>query len=71
MTIALILNIVFSAGVLTVLLGAFVWSIATQHRDRGLTLVSGPRRHRWTWSQSGRPQVAPTYRLKGQPWPAR
>jgi len=30
---------------LTVLLGAFVWSIATQHRDRGLTLVSGPRQY--------------------------
>jgi hypothetical protein len=58
MTIALILNIAFSAVVFVALIAHIVHSIRTQHHDRGVTLVSGQRRHRWEWTRADRPQRA-------------
>jgi len=55
MTTAIILNIVFSALVLIALLVHVVRAIVTQHHDRGVTLVSGARRHRWVWTRPARP----------------
>jgi hypothetical protein len=58
MTTALILNIAFSAVVLIALIAHLVRHIATQHRDRGVTIVSRADRYRWERSGPGRPQVA-------------
>jgi hypothetical protein len=78
MTTAIILNIVLSALVLIPLLVHIVRAIVTQHHDRGVTLVSGARRHRWVWTRpalpaserpaSERPTTERSY--GGQVWPA-
>jgi hypothetical protein len=78
MTTAIILNIVFSALVLIALLVHIIRAIVTQHHDRGVTLVSGEKRHRWVWTRptrpgserraSERPGTERSY--GGQAWPA-
>jgi hypothetical protein len=46
MTTALILNLIFAAVVLVAIVGGLTWAMATQPRDRGVTLVRRSRRHR-------------------------
>jgi hypothetical protein len=58
MTIALILNIAFSAVVFVALMVHLVHHIATQHRDRGVTIVSGDRRRGQADTRPTRPQIA-------------
>jgi hypothetical protein len=68
MTTALILNIAFSAVVFIALIAHLVRHIATQHRDRGVTIVSGARHHRPERARPARPQIA--WQSRGQTWPA-
>lgn len=58
MTTAVILNIAFSIPILAAIVGSVVWAIVTNHRDHGVTLVSGQRRRHWAWSGQ-RPRVRP------------
>jgi hypothetical protein len=56
-TIAIILNVVFAAGVVAGIVGMLVWSVVTQHRDHGV-LAAGPLSRRWMWSGASRPNAA-------------
>lgn len=56
MTTALILNIALDALVFAVIGGKLLWAIATQHRDRGLTHVSGQRHHRTALQAAAHPR---------------
>jgi hypothetical protein len=72
MTTALILNLVLSALVLIPLLAHIVRAIATQHHDRGVTLVSGQPRYRWVRTRPERPHAPQPRRARGyrgQVWP--
>jgi hypothetical protein len=44
MTSAIVLNIVLATAAVAAVLGVIAWAIATQQRDRGVTLVRRPRR---------------------------
>ena len=71
-TVMVVLNIVFVAGVLAVIVGMHLAAIATQHRDHGV-LASGPVFRRRIWSRGGRPHagpVRPWIARRGQVWPA-
>jgi len=49
MTTALILNIVSAALALTAVMGALIWSIATQHRERLAVRLSAVPHRRRAW----------------------
>ena len=75
MTTALILNIALSGLVFAAIIGKLVWSIATQHHDRGVTVVSRPRRDRWAFPRPTRvgpadPRPQTALGSRGQAWPA-
>jgi hypothetical protein len=58
MTAAIIINIVFAAGIVGTIIGALLWSVATQHRDHGV-LAAGPLVRRHLWSGIPHPRAAP------------
>jgi hypothetical protein len=62
MTIAIILDIVLSVGVVGALVGFLGWSILTQDRDHGV-IAAGAWSRRRVWSRTGRAHAGPV-----QPW---
>jgi len=70
-TISVILNIVFSVGVVVVVAGGLLVAMATQHRDHNV-LAAGSLLRRRLWSQTGSPHAGPFRSwvvLDGQVWP--
>jgi hypothetical protein len=71
-TISVILNIVFSVGVVVAIVGGLFVALATQHRDHNV-LSAGPLLRRRLWSRSARRHagpVRPWVVRDGQVWPA-
>jgi hypothetical protein len=71
-TISVILNIVFSVGVVVVIAGGLFIAMATQHRDHNV-LAAGSLLRRRLWSRTGRPHagpVRPWVVRDGEVWPA-
>lgn len=71
-TIFIILNIVFSIGVIGVVAGGLFVAMATQHRDHGV-FATGSLLRRRLWSRPGRPHagpVRPWIVREGQVWPS-
>jgi hypothetical protein len=61
-TFAIILNIVFAAGIVATIVGGLVWSVATQDRDHGVA-AAGTLMRRRAWSWTARPHAA-----RGRHW---
>jgi hypothetical protein len=70
-TISVILNIVFSVGIVVVIVGGLLFALATQHRDHNV-LAAGSLLRRRLWSRTGRPHAGPVRSWvvrDGQAWP--
>ncbi len=77
-TVMIVVNAVFIAGILAVIIGGHLYALATQHRDHGV-VAEGPVLRRSIWSErrrGARPVRVERRRTRtaqarsGQPWPA-
>ena len=77
-TVMIVVNAVFIAGILAVIVGGHLFALATQHRDHGV-VTEGPVLRRNIWSERRRRprpvrverrQTRPAQTRAGQPWPA-
>jgi hypothetical protein len=71
-TVMVVLNVLFSVGVVAVIVGGHFAAMATQHHDHR-ALAAGPLLKRRIWSRSGRAHagpVRPWVVRRGQVWPA-
>ena len=66
MSTVLIVNIALDVVVFAAILGKLAWAITTQHRDRGVTLVSQQRGHRLALRRPARSRPQPTRGYRGQ-----
>jgi len=70
--VMIVLNILFTVGVVVAVAGGLLVAMATQHRDHGVP-ASGPVLRRRLWSRGGRPHagpVRPWIARRGEVWPA-